>query len=153
MWVESMKTKSPRATNRPGHRKRLAASASYLALIAAYPIHPLRSDADLDDAIAMVDSLLSRPRQLDDQEQDYLDCLSHEIERYEAVAYPMPALSQAELLRQLMEAREATLSDVAAGAGIAISTLSSILREKRKLNLAHIRQLATYLGVEPGVFL
>ena len=148
-----MKTKSPRATKRPARRKRLVASATYLALIAAYSIHPLRSDADLDDAIDMVDSLLSRSRPLDAQEKDYLDCLSHEIERYEEVVYPMPALSQADLLRQLMEARDATLSDVATGAGIAISTLSSILSEKRKLNLAHIRHLAPYFGVEPGVFL
>ena len=108
---------------------------------------------DLDDAIAVVDSLLSRPQPLDGQEQDYLESLSHEIERYEAAAYPMPNLSAAELLRGLMDARGETLSDVAGGARIAISTLSSILNGKRKLNLTHVRGLARYFGIAPGVFL
>lgn len=145
-----MRTKSPKRKKPARHT---GASATYLALASAYPIHPIRSDADLDDASAMVDSLLSRPQPLDGQEQDYLDSLSHEIQRYEAEAYPMPALTVAELLRELMAARDATLSDVADGARIAISTLSSILNGKRKLNLTHVRQLATYFGVEPGVFL
>jgi HTH-type transcriptional regulator/antitoxin HigA len=145
-----MKSKLPKSTKKP---KRPAASESYLALAAAYPIHPIRSETDLDDAIAVVDSLLSRPEPLDDQEQDYLESLSNEVERYEAVAYPMPALSEAGLMRELMVARDATLSDVAAETGIAISTLSAILSGKRKFNLTHIRGLATYFGVDPGVFL
>ena len=148
-----MKTKAPKRPKKNVRHKPAAASASYLTLAAAYPIHPIRSDNDLDDAIAIVDSLLSRARPLDDQEQDYLGSLSNEIERYESLAYPMPSLSEAELLRQLIDAREETLSEVSAGSGIAISTLSSILSGKRKLNLTHVRGLADYFGIEPSVFL
>ena len=79
--------------------------------------------------------------------------LSHEIERCEAAAYPMPAVSGAAMLRHLIEAREATLSEVAAATGIAVSTLSAVLAKKRKLNLAHIGVLAPYFGVRPGVLL
>jgi HTH-type transcriptional regulator/antitoxin HigA len=129
------------------------ANASYLALVRVYPIHPIRSEEDLDDAIAVVDWLLSRRRQLDPQEKDYLESLSHEIERYEAVAHPMPAVSGAAMLQHLLEAREATLSEVADRTGIALSTLSAVLNNKRNLNLTHIQALAPYFGVEPAVFL
>jgi antitoxin component HigA of HigAB toxin-antitoxin module len=134
-------------------RRRPRASASYLALARAYPIHPIRDDGDLDEAVAVVDRLLGRRKRLDAQEQDYLDSLSHEIERYEAAAYPLPAVSGAAMLRHLIEARGATLTEVAAATGIAVSTLAAVLAKKRKLNLAHIGVLAPYFGVQPGVFL
>lgn len=134
----------------PGRHPRV--SKSYLALVRAYPIHPIRSEPDLDEAIAVLDSLQSRPAPLDSQEQDYLDCLAHEIERYEAEAHPMPAVSGAEMLRHLMDAHETNLSEVAHQTGIALSTLSAVLNQKRKLNLAHIKALAACFGVEPAVF-
>ena len=135
----------------PSPRHRLA-SSSYLKLVTAYPLHPIHSPEDLDEAIAVLDKLLSRRKPLDAHEQDYLESLSHEIERYEAVAYPMPPVSGADMLRHLIEAREATLSQVAQATGIAISTLSAILSKKRHLNRKHIETLAPYFGVEPGVF-
>jgi|SRR5262245_53031483 len=128
-------------------------SLSYLALVKVYPIHPIRSDADLDEAIAVVDRLLARRKPLDSQEQDYLDSLGHEIERYEVEAYPMPDVSGAAMLAHLIDARGETLSEIAEGTGIVLSTLSSILSGKRQLNRAHIEKLAPYFGIEPGVFL
>jgi HTH-type transcriptional regulator/antitoxin HigA len=128
-------------------------SSSYLALVMTYPIHPIRSGDDLDRAIAMIDRLLSRRKPLDSQEQDYLDSLSHEVERYEAVAHPMPPVSDAGMLRHLIEAKEVKLSEVAEATGIALSTLSSVLTGKRHLNRTHIEKLAPYFGVQPGVFL
>jgi HTH-type transcriptional regulator / antitoxin HigA len=133
----------------PGRR----VNSSYLALVVAYPIHPIRSEEDLDQAIAVIDRLLSRRKPLDSQEQDYLESLSHEVERYEAEAHPMPAVSDAAMLRHLIDAREARLSDVAQATGIVLSTLSAVLSGKRPLNRKHIEKLAPYFGVEPGVFL
>ena len=66
---------------------------------------------------------------------------------------PIPDVSGTAMLRHLIEARETTLSDVAATTGIAISTLSSVLRGKRELNRGHIEKLAPCFGVAPGVFL
>jgi HTH-type transcriptional regulator/antitoxin HigA len=152
--------KAPRSGRRTGHardrgaaRRRPPVSPSYLELMRAYPVRPIRSERELDRAIAVVDSLLSRENPLDRDGQDYLDILSHEIERYEAVAYPMPAVSGADMLRYLMDAHENTLSEVSEGTGIAVSTLSAILNNKRGLNIAHIGLLAPYFGVEQGVFL
>jgi HTH-type transcriptional regulator / antitoxin HigA len=137
---------------RRAKRRHRLASSSYLKLVTAYPIHPLRSPEDLDEAVVVLDKLLSRRKPLDTHEQDYLESLSHEIERYEAVAYPMPRVSGAEMFRHLMEARESTLSEVAEATGIALSTLSAILTGKRQLNRKHIQALARHFGVEPGVF-
>jgi HTH-type transcriptional regulator / antitoxin HigA len=134
-------------------RKPVRASTSYLALARELPIRPLRSDEELDAAIAMVDRLLSRRKPLDEQEQGYLDSLSHEIERYEALAYPMPNVSAEAMLRHLIEAKGVTLSQAAADTGIALSTISAVLSGKRKLNRNHIETLAPYFGVEPGAFL
>jgi HTH-type transcriptional regulator/antitoxin HigA len=149
--VHNRRTAGSAHPRRAKRRHRLA-SASYLKLVTAYPIHPLRSPEDLDEAVAVLDSLLSRRKPLDAREQDYLESLSHEIERYEAVAYPMPRVSGANMLRHLMEARGATLSEVAEATGIALSTLSAIWTGKRQLNRKHIQALASYFGVEPGVF-
>ena len=74
---------------RPGAR----ASTTYLELAIEFPILPLRSDAELDEAIRVIDRLLSRKMPLDEQEQGYFDSLSHEIERYEATNVPMPEVS------------------------------------------------------------
>lgn len=138
----------PRKTDQPTQ-----ASESYLALARVYPIHPIRSEVDLDHAIAVLDRLQSRREPLDTQEQDYLESLSHEIERYEAEAHPMPAVSGADMLRHLMDAHEVNLSAVAEATGIALSTLSAVLNNKRKLNTNHIPALARHFGVEPAVFL
>lgn len=143
------KSPTPRRTRKPAHR----ASASYMTLARAYPIHPIRSADDLDAAIAVLDRLLARARPLDEQERDYRDSLAHEIERYEAEAHPMPAIAANDMLRHLLDARGVTLSVAAAATGIALSTLSAVLRGKRRLNLGHIQALAPYFGVEPAVFL
>jgi HTH-type transcriptional regulator/antitoxin HigA len=128
-------------------------SSSYLALILTYPIHPIHSEEDLDQAIAVIDKVLGRRKPLDAQEKDYLESLSHEVERYETTAHPMPAVSDAGMLRHLIEAKGVKLSEVASGTGIVLSTLSSVLSGKRHLNRGHIEKLAAYFGVEPGVFL
>ncbi len=65
----------------------------------------------------------------------------------------MPAVSGAAMLRHLIDAHDATLSEVAKATGIVVSTISSVLKGKRELNRAHIEKLAAYFGVAPGVFL
>ena len=129
------------------------ATASYLALANVFPIQPIRTEDELDEAIAVVDRLLSRARPLDQQEKGYLESLGHEIERYEAAAHPMPDVSGAAMLRHLMDAKEVNLSEVAGATGIALSTLSGVLHEKRNLSRTHLEKLGPYFGVHPAVFM
>ena len=124
---------------------------SYLALIRQFPLRPIRSDDELDQAIAMIDSLLDR-ESLDPAEEDYLEVLSDLVERYETERYPISSVTDAEMLRHLIEAKEMTQAEVARNTGIAESTISEVLSGKRTLNRSHIGKLARYFGVEPSVF-
>jgi HTH-type transcriptional regulator / antitoxin HigA len=123
----------------------------YLDLVRQFPLRPLRTDADLDAAIAVVDSLIDQ-NQLSPPEQDYLDVLSDLVEAYEAEAVPMRRVADAEMLRFLIENRRVTQAELSKQAGIAESTISEVLSGKRKLNRVQIGKLAHYFHVEPGVF-
>jgi HTH-type transcriptional regulator/antitoxin HigA len=129
------------------------ASNSYLDLVKEFPIRPIRNDEELEDAIRMLDSLLSRRLPLNPQEQGYMGSLANEIRNYEEDFVPMPKVSGTAMLKHLIEAKNVTLSEVAAKTDIALSTLSAILAKKRVLNLTHIKALAPYFGVQPGVFI
>src|SRR6058998_2900579 len=74
----------------------------YLDLVRRFPPRPLRTDADLDAAIAVIDELIDRTA-LTAPEQDYLDVLSDLVEAYEAEAVPMQPVGDADLLRFLIE--------------------------------------------------
>jgi len=124
----------------------------YLDLIRRFPLRPLRSDADLDAAIAVIDALVDQPS-LTSPEQDYLDVLSDLVETYETETIPMLPVKDDDLLRFLIEQKSVTQTAVAAGTGIAESTISEVLAGKRQLNRRQIGKLARYFHVDPGVFL
>jgi HTH-type transcriptional regulator/antitoxin HigA len=123
----------------------------YLELVRRFPLRPLRTAADLHAAVAVIDSLLDRDG-LSPPEQDYLDVLSDLVEAYESEAVPIGPVGDAAMLRFLIENRGATQTQVAAGAGIAESTISEVLAGKRKLNRGQVGKLARYFHVEPGAF-
>lgn len=123
----------------------------YLSLINLFPLRPIRSDSHLNRAVRVIDSLLSRPR-LTREEKDYLEVLSHLVERYEEETHPIPPASDAEMLQHLIEARCISQSEVARETGIADSTISEVLNGKRALNRNHIGRLARYFRVSPNVF-
>ncbi len=123
----------------------------YLELVRQFPLRPIRSDQELDEAVRMVDLLLSK-RSLGPEEQDYLDVLSDLIERYEAEAHPIAPLPDADILRHLIEAKGVPQSQVAKATDIADSTISEVLSGKRSLNRTHIGKLARYFSVSPQVF-
>jgi HTH-type transcriptional regulator / antitoxin HigA len=124
---------------------------TYLDLVRRLPLRPIRSEEDLDRAIAMVDALIDRDG-LDPGAEDYLDVLSDLVERYESEEHPVAPVSDADMLRHLIEAKGGTQAEVARATGIAESTISEVLAGKRSLSRTHIGKLAHYFHVEPGVF-
>jgi HTH-type transcriptional regulator/antitoxin HigA len=122
----------------------------YFDLVQKFPLRPIRSDEELTRAIAVINSLITRA--LDDGEQDYLDVLSDIVEKYEAAEHPMPPVSDAEMLRHLIDARGITQSKLAADTGILDSTISEVLNGKRQLTRKQVHAMAKYFGVRPGVF-
>src|SRR5438105_6625526 len=79
----------------------------YLDLVRRFPLRPLRTDADLDAAVAVIDALIDRPA-LTAPEQDYLDVLSDLVEAYESETIPMRPVGDAELLRFLIDQKRVT---------------------------------------------
>ncbi len=124
----------------------------YLELVRQFPPRPLRSEADLDAAIAVIDSLIDQEN-LSVPEQDYLDVLSDLVEAYENEAVPMTPVSDSEMLRFLIEQKVVSQSETATGARVAESTILEVLSGKRKLNRSQIGKLARYFHVEPGTFM
>jgi HTH-type transcriptional regulator/antitoxin HigA len=123
----------------------------YLKLVRKFPLRPLRSDGELALAIKVIDSLIIRG-DLDSGEQDYLDILTDIVEKYEAEQHPMAPVSDADMLRHLIEARRISQSKLADDVKISMSTISEVLNGKRRLNRNHISALSQYFGVSSSVF-
>jgi HTH-type transcriptional regulator/antitoxin HigA len=131
--------------------RRENARDGYFNLVVQFPLRPIRSDEELEEAVRMVDSLVDR-RNLTSEEEDYLEVLGDLIERYEGEAHPMAPVSDAEMLRHLIEAKEVSQTEISTATGIADSTISEILKGKRSLNRAHIAKLSRYFKVSADVF-
>jgi len=123
----------------------------YLELICRFPLRPIHSDEQLRQAIAVIDSLLSR-EPLAPEEKDYLEVLSDLVERYESEKHPMTPVPDAVMLRHLIEAKGISQTQLASATGIVHSTIREVLSGKRTLSRSHIGKLAKYFNVEPGVF-
>ena len=124
---------------------------TYLDLIRALPLRPLRSETELDRAIAVIDSLIERD-DLDSGEEDYLDVLGDLVHKYEAEHDPIQPVPDADMVQFLLESNEMTQTALAQQSGIAESTISAILAGKRRLNRCHIAVLARLFHVSPEVF-
>jgi HTH-type transcriptional regulator / antitoxin HigA len=140
------RSQTPRTT------QRRVAGDRYLELVCQVPLRPIRSEAELDSAIAMIDALLDLDKRSGDEE-DYLDVLSDLVEKYEDENDPMPTVASTEMLRFLIDNRATTQTEVATETGIAESTISEILAGKREMNRKHIEALARHFNVNPAVFM
>jgi len=126
-------------------------SDHYFELIRRFPLRRLQTDEELTTAIAMIDSLISRG-DLESGEQDYLDILTDIVEKYEADEHPMPAVSDADMLRLLLDDRGLTQSALAKGIQVADSVISEVLSGKRQLTRTQVARTARYFGVSVSVF-
>ncbi len=126
--------------------------AAYLLLITRLPLRPIRSDAQLDAAAALIDELTDRD-DLSPAESDYLDVLGDLVEKYEDVHIKMPYVSDAAMLQHLIEEKGVRQAEVVRGTGISKTVLSLVLSGKRDLTRAHIHSLANFFAVDPAIFL
>ncbi|QDV39659.1 helix-turn-helix domain-containing protein [Tautonia plasticadhaerens] len=85
----------------------------YFELVRRLPLRPIRSDDELDRAIAMVDELVIR-EDIAPGVLDYLDVLSDLVHKYEAAEHPIPPATDAEVHRFLMDSRGLNQSQLAA---------------------------------------
>jgi len=123
-----------------------------LELFRGFPLLPIRTEAELERAQAVVDELLGRER--DEAEELYLDVLGTLIHAYEEEHVAIPELSGLELLRALIVERGLSQRDlVRAGIFATDSVASEVLAGKRSLNADQIRALAGYFDLPADLFL
>ena len=80
-------------------------------------------------------------------------CIAVFVEKYEEEHQPIPPVSGVDMLHYLIETRQKTQREVAAGAGLADSTISEILAGKRKLSVKQVKALARFFKVKAAIFL
>jgi HTH-type transcriptional regulator/antitoxin HigA len=123
---------------------------SYLELVLAFPLAPIKSDEQFQEAQKVIDQLLARG-ELDDGEEMYLDALSDFVAAYEDEHYAIEPASDADMLRHLMEAKSVTQAQLSRDAAISKSTISEVLAGKKPFSRQMIRKLADYFGVDASV--
>jgi len=124
----------------------------YFQLVRRFPLRPIRSEQELDEATRVIDELIAH-EQRSPGADDYLDVLSDLVEKYENEHHPVPDASPVEMLRFLIEDRKTNQRAVALGSGMHVSTMSEILSGGRQMNLDHMRKLAAFFNVDIAVFL
>jgi HTH-type transcriptional regulator/antitoxin HigA len=113
----------------------------------------IRSEEEYELAIDRLNELSDRGENRTPDETKYLLALAVFVEKYEDELDPIAPASGAEMLRALIESRQITRSDVAAGTGLSSSTISELLAGKRRLSLEHIERLARFFEVKLSFFL
>jgi len=150
-----MKTRPSR--RKPGGKTTMAivtpTGNRYLELIRENPLRIIRSEAEYECAIAMLDRLSDQGNGRTPDETEYLLALSVFVEKYEEEHHQIPPASGVDMIHYLIETHHRTQSEVANGTGFADSTISEILAGKRKLGVKHIQALARFFHVKPAVFL
>jgi len=123
----------------------------YLDLIKEFPLRPLRSEEDLDAAIAMIDRIRAK-KDRGQEENDYLEVLAGLVETYEAEVDPLPNMDPVAALRFLLETNGITQSQLAEQTGLAMATISEILNGKRSISPKARQALAKRFRVDPSLF-
>jgi HTH-type transcriptional regulator / antitoxin HigA len=131
------------------------APRDYLKLIEAFPLMPIRSAAAYRHGLSIANELLRKKAaegKLTGGATGYLTVLVDLLEAYEKRRFPRKRLSDGEILRHLLEAKNVTQVQVEAATGIAAPTLSAVIAGRRRLTRDQIGKLARYFGVAPTVF-
>ncbi len=98
---------------------------TYLKLVKRFPLIHIRDDAHLDAALELLSELLRQERDVGTRE--YLDVLTDLVAAYEDEHVPMPDVSEADVLRELMRSNRLSQMQLAKSVGMAQSTISAVL--------------------------
>lgn len=127
------------------------AETDYFELVRRFPLRPIRTDAGLREAIAVIDHLLELP-DLSSDAADYLDVLGRLVEDYEDEHVHIPDVRGTAALLHLMEENDLKQKDLAHLFG-GKSALSEVLNGKRELSKRQIQRLRDYFGVPADLFI
>jgi HTH-type transcriptional regulator / antitoxin HigA len=122
----------------------------YLELVLKFPLASLRSEKQFQNAQSVIDQLLVKGK-LSVGEDMYLDALSDLVASYEDVHYPIEPASDADMLRHLMDAKGVTQAELHRHTGLAKSSISEVLANRKPFSRQMIHKLADYFNVDVSI--
>ncbi len=91
-------------------------------------------------------------KDLDSGQEAYLDVLTDMVEAYENKHILIPDASEADVLRELMNANRLNQLALAKEVGSSQSTISAVLNGTRSLTKSQVELLAQRFGISPAAF-
>lgn len=128
----------------------------FLDLVKAFPLKPIRTDADHEAASRTLRQLVgSKPEEeFLPGERDYLESLSILVHDYQQKhrMQTLASCSPSEILQHLMNENGMNVTDLGEVIG-SRSAASMIVHGRRSPSRTHILRLADRFGVDPSLFL
>jgi HTH-type transcriptional regulator / antitoxin HigA len=128
-----------------------AVRSEYAALLSSTLPAVIRSEAENERHIAMLEELDRKGSRMSAAERRMAELLTLLVEDFEEKHYALKAASPVEVLNELMLANNLKQKDLLEVFGMP-SIVSEVLSGKRKLTTEHIRRLSHRFHVSPGVF-
>ena len=128
-----------------------AVRSEYASLLTNTLPSVIRSEAENERYIAMLDELDRKRTRMSAAERRMAELLTLLIEKFEEEHYALKAASPVDVLNELMLSNDLKQKDLLDVFGTP-SIVSKVLRGKRKLTTEHIRRLSRRFHVSPEVF-
>ena len=112
----------------------------------AYPIHPIRSEADYQAALQLVAPYFDDEPKLDSEAGAHFEAMVTLIEAYEAKHYPIDPPDPVEAIKFRMEQQGLKPKDLEPMIGQR-NRVYEVLNGKRPLSMAMVRKLHVGLGI------
>jgi HTH-type transcriptional regulator/antitoxin HigA len=128
-----------------------AVRSEYVSLLTSAVPSVIRSEAENERFIAMLEDLDRKGNRLSAAERRMAELLTLLIEDFEEKHYSIKSASPVDVLNELMLANNLKQKDLLDVFGTP-SIVSEVLRGKRKLTTEHIRRLSRRFQVSPEVF-
>jgi HTH-type transcriptional regulator/antitoxin HigA len=129
-----------------------AVRSEYAALLSSTLPAVIRSEAENERYIAMLEELDSKGNRMTTAERRMAELLTLLIEDFEEKHYALKVASPIEMLNELMQANNLKQKDMVDIFGTP-SIVSEVLHGKRQLTTGHIRRLSRRFHVSPEVFI
>jgi len=129
-----------------------AVRSEYAALLSSTLPAVIRSEAENERYIAVLEELDSKGSRMTAAERRIAELLTLLIEDFEEKHYALKASKPVDILKELMSANNLKQKDLLDVFGTP-SIVSEVLRGKRRLTTEHIRRLSRRFHVSPEVFI
>ena len=129
-----------------------AVRSEYAALLSSTLPAVIRSEAENERYIAMLEELDSKGSRMTAAERRIAELLTLLIEDFEEKHYALKASKPVDILKELMSANNLKQKDLLDVFGTP-SIVSEVLHGKRQLTKEHIRRLSRRFHVSPEVFI